>query len=76
MDAPAGIPDSGSQAHVGIPLREFFRRFGIEVHEMVTDGKPVDVDEMRVFGFTPANADGSPNEAGFIPVPIETQEHL
>lgn len=67
----ADAPDSGGSAPVGVPLRDFFRRFGIEVHDMVTDGVPVDVDEMRVFGFTPANADGSPNEAGFVPVPEE-----
>lgn len=56
----------------GVPLRDFFRRFGIgEVSEVVVDGKKLDVDQMRVYGFTPANADGSPNEAGFVPVPQE-----
>lgn len=53
----------------GIPLRDFFRRLGIEVREMVTDGEVVDVDKMRVYGFTPAREDGSPDEARFVPIP-------
>jgi len=53
----------------GIPLREFFSRLGFTVHDMVIDGKVVPVDEMRVYGFTPARADGSPDESAFVPAP-------